>query len=140
MFIGESKLNNLIATILKRSFLDMKKNNDLGNYVFIDLDEHLARVCDLMPGWCMVDCTGDVLYQQLYLEQNLTTDDMQEWVGGMVTEHCQELLNDVDVEVADVRIRYSQEHRRYEVYVPERIAIELSELRFATRELDFLCQ
>jgi hypothetical protein len=99
----------------------MEQNN--GNpthFIVIDLDEHLAGIYDTHPGTNYLDCTGDLLLKALYLEQELTQSDIKAWEDDTITDHARELLEDIDVDVAEVSIEYSCEKRRYEFEVTEK--------------------
>lgn len=109
------------------------KNTD-GQVIFVELGEHEAALRELKMGWYMMDCQGDEQLKGLYLEQGLTVDDMLAWRDGVVTDRFWELLNDIGgADANDVIVKYSREHRRYEIEVVERIAAILPEPNIVIR-------
>jgi hypothetical protein len=94
--------------------------------IVMDFDEHQAMLYEVRPGWNFIDCAGDSNLQKHYLEDGLVKDDYQAWNEGVLTDHCLELLNDTGLDVENVIIKYSYEHRRYEIEIVERIGIQLS--------------
>jgi hypothetical protein len=102
--------------------------NREGNWVLVELEEQEAAFRELKAGWSLLDCIGDDLLKQIYLEQELTSADKQAWCDGMVTEHSREAFNQIGgLESNEVTIEYNRAHRQYEVEVKERITAHLPE-------------
>lgn len=96
-------------------------------FVAIEFDDHEAMLYEVKPGWIFIDCAGDVFLQARYWEQSLTSNDISDWKAGDVNEHCRELLADTGVEIENVQIKYSHEHRKYEVEISERVETSKSQ-------------
>jgi hypothetical protein len=117
----------------------MENKSGLEHYIFIDLDEHLARICDTGPGLHYLNCAGDMWLKKLYLETNSSEEDLQAWCDGEVTEHFQELLTDIGASDTDLQIEYCCKNRRYEIEVLDFMETNLSEPGFVLPEMNFYC-
>ena len=105
--------------------------NDELNQIFIhvDLNEEQAAKYDTGAGLRLINCAGDPEAKELFLRQQLSSEDKQALCEGDVTEHLHDVVDEIGgFDVNDVFIEYNRDIRDYEIWVTERIPEQIPEL------------